>query len=632
MSEERFRILDGWESVRKRPGWYAGDISDSQPLVKEILDNALDEAQKGYADEIYLRLDPVSGHVVADNSSKGFPLTEARLPTGELTGKTVMEASVSYLSAGSKFDKTRIQTGANGTGSTVVNFLSREYLIVSNISRRKKFRPDFPARVRKFWDRARARDFYYVRFKDGKFSSDGFVKDLSKLGLGGMEKYSTIVRFLPDTSIMGSADSPVPENLRYVMKILELKGRKVRVLVNGSEFRETAEDYEFPFRVLVKGKGKINPSVEIMGSFGISGDMFKSRVAGTVNGAITPRGLHVSMFRDAFRTAFRTEIGTEADGTEADGISMFVILLANEVDFSSQAKTTLSRITDFDPSLAASPLAEAIAGIIRKNRNVFQEYYARMVNFRRKKEELNCVRDINKILGTNIKSSSRDEEERARASLPSKLMDAYGTRRSECELFLVEGLSAASDFKKYRDPKIHAVLPLRGVPLNATGLDVRKVLERSQELRDMIKGIGSGVDGNFNLKRLRYGKIIIATDGDPDGQRIAALLCGMFGAHCRYLLENGNVYMAVSPYYIQDGKFFYPGEESALDRRKPFKRIKGLGSLGKDFPGALINPRTRRLARITPDGLKDALMVLADKDRRKEILVKTGALSDSVLK
>ena len=631
MAEEEFKILDGWESVRKRPGWYAGDISDSQPLVKEILDNALDEAQKGYASEIYLELNPEKGHVIADNSSQGFPLTEAVLPTGEKTGKTVMEASVSYLSAGSKFDKTKVQTGANGTGSTVVNFLSKEYLMVSNIACRKKFKPRFPKRIQKLWERSKERNFYFVRFKDGKFHSDGFVNDLKKFGLSDLEKYSTIIRFLPDTSIIGSAESPVPENLKYVMKILQIKGRQVKIIVNGKQFTEQLADYKYPFYIDIKGKG-INPKIELMGSFELSGDIFKSHIEGSANGAITPRGRHIDMFRREFQNAIQEVFGKAAEGFESNGINLFIVLLANEVDFSSQAKTTLSRIPEFDPEKSGSRLKTELVRIIKKDRKLFEEYYAKLVNFKAKKQDLNKQQKINTILGTNIQDNSLTAQRRAASFLPSKLMDAYSTNRKECELFLVEGLSAASDFKKYRNPKIHAVLPLRGVPLNACNHDIAKVLERSQELRDMIKGIGSGVDGNYNLKKLRYGKIILATDSDPDGCHIAALLCGMFGAHCKYLLENGSVYMAVTPYYIQDGKYFYPGDAAKLKHGRPFKRIKGLGSLGQDFAGALINPKTRKLVRITPEGIEDALLVLTDDKKRKEMLVSTGAVSDCLLK
>jgi DNA gyrase/topoisomerase IV subunit B len=503
--------------------------------------------------------------------------------------------------------------------------------MVSNISRRKRFKPRFPKRVQKLWEKSKTRDFYYIRFKDGKFKEDGFINDLSKLGLAGLEQYSTIIRFLPDTSIIGTAESPVPENLKYVMKILQLKGRKAKVTINGEPYAERMPDYKYPIRLELKGSG-VNPKVELLGSFEISDDIFRTCTEGTVNGAVTPRGRHIELFQTAFLSALKTVFGKEAARLDYSGIRLFLIMLANEADFSSQAKTYLSRVPEFDMAQAAGKLSALLAGIMKDNHQAFKLYFHKLINFAQQKANLNEAKDIDTLLGTKIKDDSEKERRKAMSALPSKLVDAYGTNRAECELFLVEGLSAASDFKKYRDPKIHAVLPLRGVPLNAGGMKITDVLRKSQELRDMVNGIGSGVDGNYNLKRLRYGKIIIATDGDPDGQRIAALLCGMFGAHCKYLLENGNIYMAVSPYYIQDGKFFYPGEDDKLNRNRPFKRIKGLGSLGKDFPGALINPKTRRLVRITAGGLAEALLVLTDGAEMKKLLVGTGALALTALK
>jgi DNA gyrase subunit B len=277
-------------------------------------------------------------------------------------------------------------------------------------------------------------------------------------------------------------------------------------------------------------------------------------------------------------------------------------------------------------------LKNALKKIMKANEEEFRTQYDKLVNFKLKKGDLNKKQKINTLLGQDIQSDSVRNARRAASYLPSKLLDAYSSNRQDCELFIVEGNSAMSDFQKYRDAKVHAVIPLRGVPLNACHHDIDKVLEVSQEFRDMMKGIGSGVDENYNLKKLRYGKIIVSADADADGNRICAMILGFFGAHCKYLIDNGNVYVAVTPFYIQEGNLFYNGEHNKLNTRKPFKRIKGLGSLGKDFPNALLNQKTRRLIKVTSENVNEAIAVLTNAGRRKELLLESGALKEEVYK
>lgn len=179
---------------------------------------------------------------------------------------------------------------------------------------------------------------------------------------------------------------------------------------------------------------------------------------------------------------------------------------------------------------------------------------------------------------------------------------------------------------KVRDPYYHACLPLRGVSMNAVFRSLEDVMQ-NDELSDLVQSIGAGIDDVYDLNGLRYNEIIITVDADFDGNHIAALLLGFFSAHMPWLIEAGKVYLLKSPFYKQDDKFIYQDEMDKLDKSRPFQRFKGLGSLHAGNPKArqeiidiFINPNTRKLIQITPEGIDRAIMTVGDKHTRRRLM------------
>lgn len=191
-----------------------------------------------------------------------------------------------------------------------------------------------------------------------------------------------------------------------------------------------------------------------------------------------------------------------------------------------------------------------------------------------------------------------------------------------------EGKSAAGTILKARDRKYQGIIELRGVPMNAINADLDALLD-NEEMKNIISAIGVGVNEHYNMSNPRYGKIIVSADADPDGLRIASLIVGMIARKMTFLIEKGMVYVLDSALYKQGNTYIYPGEESKLDRSKPFKRYKGLGEINVDEAKYMItNPTTRRLKQINLDDVENAIMLLTSSFARKELMIESGILTD----
>ena len=192
-----------------------------------------------------------------------------------------------------------------------------------------------------------------------------------------------------------------------------------------------------------------------------------------------------------------------------------------------------------------------------------------------------------------------------------------------------EGDSAKSSLVKCRNPEIHALLGLRGKPLNTTGLEIEQVLS-NQEMKDLISAIGVGVNDYHDMSEVRYGKVIIVADADPDGKNIDALVLGALATHLTFLVNAGCVYVAKTPLYRQNGKYFF--DEKGLDKTKPFSRFKGLGEANpEELEPFVYDKNQRQLIKITMDNWEDARDMLTSASAKKGVMLQRGIMSESIV-
>jgi DNA gyrase/topoisomerase IV subunit B len=224
-----------------------------------------------------------------------------------------------------------------------------------------------------------------------------------------------------------------------------------------------------------------------------------------------------------------------------------------------------------------------------------------------------------------------DGSRKADKLVPVNVKTCSSRNREKCELFIVEGKSAAGSVIKARNAEYQAVLSLRGKPLNSAGMDILDILQ-NEEMKDLIATIGTGVDERFSLDKVQYGKIIITADADPDGANIASLVLGLFFSHMKYLIKAGMVYICDSPLYKQGDKYFYSDNLKDVDFNKPTQRFKGLGELNiTDVKTTITNSDTRRLTRITEEDMRKALRLITDTYARKKLLMESGVINEDKL-
>lgn len=456
MASEDIIQLNDRDHVRTRPGMYIGSTENCDALLSEIVGNSMDElysdkSDNAPCDSMWVNFkDGV--YTVADNC-RGIPIKESP----QKKGWTMARLAVSTLNAGSKFNKTRIAVGQNGVGSSAVNFLSSEFSIMARVKIQdlslmpKKLREEAPEITEGL--------YYFCKFKDGNFSSEGF-EEIDNLQFGGQYP-STITIFKPDLSIMKSPRAKLPSALPYLNFILKSRGRDAHIYVNGKEYKDSIESYGMDIRTTIKSKEENpkNPEVEFLITFGFADKLEPLEITGSVNGLNCREGVHVRWARNSFKKAF-SDLFTNCGDYSLMGIRMCVISLCNEPAFSSQTKEKLSDIEGFNysKSYEVDSLAKAFKSLMKSEKyyNLFKNHELKILEYMKSTEKLGRK----EFIKANVLIASQSS--RSDAMVPEKLIDCSGTNRNECELFIVEGRSASSGLLQCRDPRIHAILPLRG--------------------------------------------------------------------------------------------------------------------------------------------------------------------------
>jgi DNA gyrase subunit B/topoisomerase-4 subunit B len=588
-------VLEGLEPVRKRPGMYIGGVGASglHHLVWEILDNSIDEAMNGYASNITVTLhDDASSITIADDG-RGIPVDKH-----PKTKKSALEVIFATLHAGGKFEAGNYKTagGLHGVGASVVNALSKE--LVATVRR----------------DGAQ----WEMRFRQGQ-AVGALKKNGPARGTG------TTVFFRPDSTIFPKVEFD-PDTIRQRLEVSSYlhKGVKIVFEDEASGQKQTFQHSEGLADYLKKILGERAAVPVHDAAFTIAKESDESglrldlalqwtqstdeHVRSYVNGIPTGSGgTHENGFRAGLGKAVRNFIETHNLSPKGvtlvaedirEGLVAVLSVFVQEPQFQGQTKDRLNNPEVM--SLVDSQVRPALEHWLNTNISVAESIVARIILAARARE---ASRAAQQEVARKTATSSR-------LTLPGKLSDCTSPGLGDSEIFIVEGDSAGGSAKQGRDRARQAILPLRGKVLNTEGLSLAKVLE-NKELSDLVTALGCGLGKNFDLARLRYGRVIILADADSDGHHIATLLLTFIYRHIPALITSGRVFLAQPPLYrIDIGKETYwaldDGHKERLlkvhgnGRARPeITRFKGLGEMmPKVLWETTLNPRTRRLLRV----------------------------------
>ena len=600
---ESIQVLEGLEAVRKRPGMYIASTSSKglHHLVWEIVDNSIDEAMAGYATHIEVTIG-LNNTITVKDDGRGIPVD-----IHPKTGKSTVETIYTVLHAGGKFGGGgyKVSGGLHGVGASVVNALS-DYLEV------KVYKNG---------------NIYFQRFEQG-----GSPKEpLKIIGECDINRTGTTVTFKPDPEIFTETtifDYDVLktrlEELAYLNKGLKLFLIDERVEPNKKdEFCYTGGLVQYVEK-LNKNKETINKIIDVTGSENdISIEVafqynngFISNIYSFVNNIVTPEGgTHEEGVRRALTRIINKYAQTNKFLKEKDdpltgedvreGLTMIVSCKHPNPQFEGQTKTKLGNSEV--RSIADKIFSEQFERFLLENPNEAKMIMDKSLLAARARIAAKKAREITrKPAGLEI------------SSLPGKLADCSSKDPKVSELYLVEGNSAGGSAKDGRDSITQAILPLRGKVLNVQKTRRDKVLDNN-EIASMIKAIGTGIEEDFNIEKLRYHKIVIMTDADVDGSHIRILLLTFFYRYFKPLIEGGYIYAACPPLYrISHGKTVkYVQTDQEKDEylnsigniKVSIQRNKGLGEMdATELWETTMNKENRTLLQLT---VEDA--VLADR-------------------
>ena len=588
---EQIQVLDGLEHVRKRPGMYIGSVSirGLHHLAYEIVDNCVDEALAGYCTKINIEIEP--GNVISvEDNGRGIPV--------DIHPKTKISAAetvYTQLNAGGKFGGDsgyKVSGGLHGVGASVVNALSEWTEVTIQ----------------------RDGGIFQMKFNRGKT-----IQKLTRIG--DSDKTGTKVRFL--------ADSTIFETLDYDYETLENRFREMAFLTKGlyisieDKRGETPKKAEFCYEgglvsfveFLNKNKEKINQKpvyidkdgevpVEIAFQYTTS---YSENIYSFVNNINTIEGgTHLEGFKRALTKTFNDyakshNILKEKDGNLQgedirEGITAVISVKVREPQFEGQTKTKLgnSNVTGIVQSL----VNDALSTFLEENPAVAKAILEKCISASRAREAARKAREL--VRRKNALEST---------TLPGKLADCSSKKPEECEVYLVEGDSAGGSAKQGRDRRFQAILPLWGKMLNVEKSRADKIYN-NDKLQPVILAVGAGIGAEFDISKIRYGKIIIMADADVDGAHIRTLLLTFFFRYMRPLIENGNVYLAQPPLYKLSKRgvkdiYCYTDEEMDKHLKEigrdgvSIQRYKGLGEMNPEqLWDTTMNPETRILVKV----------------------------------
>lgn len=594
------QVLEGLEAVRKRPGMYIGTTSERglHHLVWEIVDNSIDEAMAGYADDIEVIVNSGNTITVKDDG-RGVPVE-----IHPKTGKSTVETVYTVLHAGGKFGGGgyKVSGGLHGVGGSVVNALSEwmEVYVYKN------------------------GNVYYQKYQNGGHP----IEDLKIIDHCSLDRTGTTVTFKPDPKIFVETTIFNYDTLRNRLRELAFLNRGLRIILMDEREDEKKETFLYEggiseyVQLLNKNKTPIHSTIiDVSGkendiSLEIAlqyNESYNSSIYSFVNNITTPEGgthedgVRMALTRILNKYALSNKLLKENDepltGEDVrEGITMIISCKHPNPQFEGQTKTKLGN-------------AE-VRGIANR---IFAENFERFLLEHPDEAKIIVEKATTatraRVAAKRARELTRRKSALEISSLPGKLTDCSSKDATQCELFIVEGDSAGGSAVSGRNSKTQAILPLRGKILNVEKARLDRVLG-NEEIRSLITALGTGVGEEFDIEKLRYHKIIIMADADVDGAHIATLLLTFFYRFFKPLIEKGHIYIAQPPLFkVVVGKSArYVLDEAELNEyiatlpanaKKEISRNKGLGEMDpQELCDTTMDANYRSLIRVN---IEDAI-------------------------
>lgn len=599
--ENDIQVLEGLEAVRKRPSMYIGSTGEGglHHLVYEIVDNSIDEALAGYCTEITVELMENDVIRVSDNG-RG-------IPTGIHQKEGISAATVVYtvLHAGGKFGGGgyKVSGGLHGVGASAVNALS-EWLELT------------------IYDGS---DIWFQRFERGKYSEP-------------LKKTGTTDR--TGTSVMFKADDEIFETTVYNSETLLKRLREQAFLNAGLKIKFTdSRDPENVKSEVMHYEGGIRQFVEhihtVRGLESLSGDViyfsgmqtdmsaeialqyndsYNEIVLSFANNIYTKDGgSHETGFKNAITKVvneYGRKMGLLKDKEKLggddirEGLTAIISVKLTECEFEAQTKVRLvnPEVKPFIEKL----VQEKLMNFLEENPDIAKMIFEKSLSALKAREAARRARE-----------AERNKNAFGKSAMPEKLADCSERDSRYTEVYIVEGDSAGGSAKQGRDRRYQAILPLWGKMLNVEKARIDRIYG-NDKLEPVVSALGTGIGEDFNIEKLRYGKVIIMADADVDGMHIRALLLTFFFRYMRPLITNGNVYIAQPPLFRveRNKKIYYAFSEAERDRyidelsdggryKVEVQRYKGLGEMDPEqLWETTMNPETRTIVKIS---MEDAL-------------------------
>lgn len=597
-TEDSIESLSPLEFTRLRPQVYAGDCTYSTQLLVEILSNAIDEFNLGHGTEIEIGLK--GDKVRVRDYGQGFIVNHKRED-----GKTILEAAFSVLNTSGKYREDGAYEGTSlgsfGIGSKITTFLSH------------------------WLDVFTYRDgmMEHINFKEGVYNNRVVEKSTQPSG--------TCVEWQPSEEFFTHTEVEIEKIKELLNTIVCLcPGLTIKLDNNGEKTEYFSKnglrdyvDQKVKDKEIIDNRfySKFKNGKESIDFILTYTTSYNGTIVPYVNTGLTEKGQHITLIKalitKEFNKFFREqkwlkEKDENLTGEDiAEGQYVVFNITASGVAYDAQVKSNITKI-DMKPFI--NGLTEDLRAWLESNKKEIKDIADKAINARKAREAAKKAKDAARNNATKGKSKL--------LNLPTKLVDSWSKKRSECELLIAEGDSAAGGLVGARDGEFQAVFPVRGKTLNLLKATNEKIFA-NQEVVNIIKAIGLELDPKtkklqYDASKLRYGRIILCADADPDGQAIKNLLLTCFWTLCPELVINGHIHAAIPPLFritTKKNDYIYLRDAAALEEYKrahigekyAINRNKGLGEQDpQELAECLLNHKTRNVAQITVEDAAEA--------------------------
>lgn len=610
--ENSIKVLSSLDHMKLRYGMYIGSNNDPRQLISEIIDNAIDEVQTGYSNELVVSVDTEKNEYVVRDFGRGIPHGKKQLPTGEV--KETLEVLLTVSNSGGKFDGTNynFSSGLNGLGLTITNALSN-YMIIESYREGKCVHADD---------------------KDG--SGDVNIKYSDTT-----EPNGTKVIFSPNKKYFHTAKIPIDFILDRC-RVASALGFRARVIINNVEQNTDATMFD-----LIKEDKTVSTYADVKEIEVTSDTKEKMKVVLRYTSDTNDRyfgytnllsnylgGTHVQELSKTISNTWKEFIDKHKNIAPAVdlhindyliGLRAVCAVFISHPEFSSQTKEKLVVNKKYFEDLM-SRFSFEFNKWLCDNIVLAQQLIKRFEEYRIAQNQLLSRKEISSLIKVNNDSSDNIR----RRSVVSKLVECTSRSRKDTELYIVEGNSASGPFMFTRNSKLQAILPLRGKILNITNKTVKDAVKNA-EICDIANSIGCGIGASCDANKSRYDKVLIACDADPDGSQITCLILSVFVNMFPDMVKAGRVYITEPPLYCWgDNPKNYGWCNKIEDVPKGITptRFKGLGEMeNSQLEYFLVNPQTRNMKQVQfPSDVEEFNAILGTTTGKRDLLKELGII------